>query len=55
VNYTFNANEDTNRFCLLSDHYNFAKKNNPNIFYFNDTHADYHLLGDTPIKSNMPY
>ena len=35
-----------------SDHYNFAKKNIPIIFYFNGTHDDYHKPTDTPDKIN---
>ena len=37
-----------------SDHYNFAKKNIPIIFYFNGTHDDYHKVTDTPDKINYP-
>lgn len=48
--YTFNDENDPNRFYYRSDHYNFAKNNIPIIFYFNGTHADYHRPGDTPDK-----
>lgn len=48
--YTFNADNDPNRFYYRSDHYNFAKNNIPVIFYFNGTHADYHKPTDTPDK-----
>lgn len=48
--YTYNADNDPNRFYYRSDHYNFAKHNIPVIFYFNGTHADYHRPTDTPDK-----
>ncbi len=50
LDYTFNAENDPNRFYYRSDHYNFAKHNVPVIFYFNGTHEDYHQPGDTPDK-----
>lgn len=53
--YTFNADNDPNRFYYRSDHYNFAKNNIPVIFYFNGTHADYHRPGDTPDKINYEF
>jgi hypothetical protein len=48
--YTFNDDNDPNRFYYRSDHYNFAKNNIPVIFYFSGTHADYHKPTDTPDK-----
>jgi Zn-dependent M28 family amino/carboxypeptidase len=54
LDYTFNAEDDPNRFYFRSDHYNFAKKNIPIIFYFNGTHADYHKPTDTADKINYP-
>lgn len=50
LDYTFNDDNDPNRFYYRSDHYNFAKNNIPVIFYFNGTHADYHKPSDTPDK-----
>jgi len=50
--YTFNDENDPNRFYYRSDHYNFAKNNIPIIFYFNGTHADYHKPSDTVEKIN---
>ncbi len=50
LDYTFNDNNDPNRFYYRSDHYNFAKNNIPVIFYFNGTHDDYHKPTDTPDK-----
>ncbi len=52
LDYTYNEENDPNRFYYRSDHYNFAKNNIPIIFYFNGTHADYHRPGDTPDKIN---
>jgi Zn-dependent M28 family amino/carboxypeptidase len=53
--YTYNDDNDPNRFYYRSDHYNFAKNNIPVIFYFNGTHADYHRPTDTPDKINYDY
>ena len=50
LDYTYNDENDPNRFYYRSDHYNFAKKNIPIIFYFNGTHADYHKATDTADK-----
>ncbi|MBP0905796.1 M28 family metallopeptidase [Mariniflexile gromovii] len=50
LDYTYNDDNDPNRFYYRSDHYNFAKNNIPVIFYFNGTHADYHKPSDTPDK-----
>jgi len=46
----FNDLKDPNRFYYRSDHFNFASKGVPIIFYFNGTHADYHQPTDTPDK-----
>ncbi len=50
LDYTYNDENDPNRFYYRSDHYNFAKKNIPIIFYFNGVHDDYHQATDTPDK-----
>ncbi len=50
----YNDPNDPNRFYFRSDHYNFAEKGVPVIFYFNGTHADYHRPTDTPDKINYP-
>lgn len=50
LDYTFNTEDDPNRFYYRSDHYNFAKNNIPCIFYFNGTHEDYHQHTDTVDK-----
>ncbi|MEK9739864.1 MAG: M28 family metallopeptidase [Flavobacteriaceae bacterium] len=54
LDYTYNDDQDPNRFYYRSDHYNFAKNNIPVIFYFNGTHDDYHRPSDTPEKINYP-
>jgi len=54
LDYTYNDEKDPNRFYYRSDHYNFAKKNIPVIFYFSGTHEDYHKPGDTPDKILYP-
>lgn len=43
---SFNAHDDPNRFYYRSDHYNFARKGIPVIFYFSGVHEDYHQPGD---------
>ncbi|MET0391610.1 MAG: M28 family peptidase [Chitinophagaceae bacterium] len=48
----YNDLNDRNRFYYRSDHYNFAEKGVPIIFYFNGVHADYHRATDTPDKIN---
>lgn len=50
LDYTYNDENDRNRFYYRSDHYNFAKYNIPVIFYFNGVHEDYHQPSDTPDK-----
>ena len=52
LDYTYNDENDPNRFYYRSDHYNFVKNNIPIIFYFSGTHEDYHRPGDTPDKIN---
>ena len=53
LDYTYNSESDPNRYYYRSDHYNFAKKGVPAIFYFNGTHADYHRHTDTVEKINF--
>lgn len=48
----YNDPKDPNRFYYRSDHYNFAEKGVPIIFYFNGVHKDYHQPTDTPDKIN---
>jgi hypothetical protein len=49
----YNDIKDPNRFYYRSDHYNFAKKGVPIIFYFDGVHADYHRPTDTVEKINF--
>ena len=37
-------------FYFRSDHFNFARKGVPVLFFFNGTHPDYHQVSDTPDK-----
>lgn len=50
LDYKYNDRNDPERIYYRSDHYNFAKKGIPSIFFFNGVHADYHLPSDTPDK-----
>jgi hypothetical protein len=38
------------RFYFRSDHYNFARKGVPILFFFNGVHEDYHEVTDSPDK-----
>jgi hypothetical protein len=38
------------RFYFRSDHYNFARKGVPILFFFNGVHVDYHQPSDEPAK-----
>jgi hypothetical protein len=40
------------RFYFRSDHYNFARKGIPALFFFNGVHQDYHRVTDSPDKIN---
>ena len=42
--------KDPNRFFFRSDHYNYARKGIPIIFFFDGVHEDYHQAGDTADK-----
>jgi hypothetical protein len=53
LDYTYNDENDPNRFYYRSDHYNFAKHRIPIIFYFNGVHADYHKVSDEVEKINF--
>ena len=50
LDYTYNAEDDPNRYYYRSDHYNFAEKGIPAIFFFSGTHVDYHRPTDTVEK-----
>jgi len=44
--YTYNDLSNPERLYYRSDHWNFAKKNIPIIFYFDGIHEDYHKPSD---------
>jgi len=50
LDYQYNGEDDPNRYYYRSDHYNFAKKGIPAIFFFSGTHEDYHRPSDTVDK-----
>ncbi len=53
LDYKFNDPKDPNRIYFRSDHYNFAQKGVPIIFYYDGMlKADYHKPTDTPDKIN---
>ncbi|HZH34350.1 MAG TPA: M20/M25/M40 family metallo-hydrolase [Pyrinomonadaceae bacterium] len=45
-NYRYDDPKDPNRFFFRSDHFNYAVKGIPIIFYFDGVHEDYHGVGD---------
>jgi len=52
LDYKYNDPKDPTRIYYRSDHYNFARKGIPIIFYFDGIHNDYHQPSDTPDKIN---
>jgi hypothetical protein len=53
LDYTFNASDDPEMIFYRSDHYNFARKGVPIIFFFDGIHKDYHKPSDTVDKINF--
>ncbi|GAB4093112.1 hypothetical protein GCM10028786_20390 [Flaviaesturariibacter terrae] len=54
LDYKFNDPKDPNQIYFRSDHYNFARKGVPIIFYYDGMlGADYHRPTDTPDKINF--
>ena len=49
-NYKYDDPADMERIFYRSDHYNYARKGIPIIFYFDGVHEDYHGLGDEVSK-----
>jgi Zn-dependent M28 family amino/carboxypeptidase len=49
-NYKYDDPNDSERFFYRSDHFNYAKRGVPIIFYFSGVHEDYHGLADTADK-----
>jgi len=54
LDYKYNDENDPNRYYYRSDHYNFAQKGIPSIFFFSGVHADYHRTTDTVEKIMFP-
>lgn len=46
MNYKFDDPKDPNRLFYRSDHYNYAKRGVPIVFYFDGIHEDYHRVTD---------
>ncbi len=57
LNLTFNTKyddpKDPEQFFYRSDHFNYAKKGIPIIFYMDGSHADYHQVSDSVEKINF--
>ena len=50
LDYTYNTKNHPDRFYFRSDHYPFAKRGVPSVFYFSGVHKDYHQSSDTAEK-----
>lgn len=50
IDYAYNSPKDISGMYYRSDHYNFAQKKIPVIFYTTGLHKDYHSPGDIPSK-----
>ncbi|MCB0659449.1 MAG: M28 family peptidase [Saprospiraceae bacterium] len=46
LDYKYNSEEDPNKYYYRSDHYNFAERGIPSVFFFSGVHQDYHMPGD---------
>jgi Zn-dependent M28 family amino/carboxypeptidase len=53
LDYKYNDPNDQERIYYRSDHYNFARKGVPIIFFFDGIHKDYHKPTDTVDKINF--
>ena len=53
LDHKFNMANDPDRIFYRSDHYNFARKGVPIIFFFDGIHHDYHQPTDTVDKINF--
>ncbi len=53
LNYKYDDPNDPNRFYSRSDHYNFARKGIPVVFFFDDMRVDYHKPTDDVDKINF--
>ena len=48
--YRYDDPKDPEQFFFRSDHYNYARKGIPILFYFDGVHEDYHQVGDEVSK-----
>lgn len=53
LNYKYDDPNDPQRFFYRSDHYNFAQKGIPVVFFFDDLKVDYHKATDDVDKINF--
>lgn len=53
LNYKYDDPKDPEQFFYRSDHFNYAKKGIPIIFYMDGSHADYHQVSDSIEKINF--
>lgn len=54
LDYTYDDPSDPLRLYYRSDHYNFAKKGIPSLFFFSGLHPHYHTPEDTVDKIDFP-
>lgn len=54
-NYKYDDPNDPERYFYRSDHFNYAKKGIPIIFYMDGDHADYHRVTDSIEKIDFPH
>jgi hypothetical protein len=52
-NYKYDDPKDPEQYFYRSDHFNYARKGVPIIFYMDGSHADYHQVSDTIDKINF--
>jgi Zn-dependent M28 family amino/carboxypeptidase len=52
-NYKYDDPKDPEQFFYRSDHYNYARKGVPIIFYMDGSHTDYHQVTDSIEKINF--
>lgn len=52
-NYKYDDPNDPEQFFYRSDHFNYARKGVPIIFYMDGSHADYHQVSDSIEKINF--
>ncbi|UCH64715.1 MAG: M20/M25/M40 family metallo-hydrolase [Ignavibacterium sp.] len=53
LDYTYNDPDDPNRYYYRSDHYNYAKRNIPVVFFYDHMVEDYHKPTDDVDKINF--